>query len=78
MEQDGTGESHETTALMCEILALNAATHAGTDFVLLTVRLNPFSFQTTELLVPLTQARDRLQVDLADVLERSPVFKDLG
>ncbi|APZ93359.1 hypothetical protein [Fuerstiella marisgermanici] len=68
----------ETQALKCDLLAINAATCQDGKYVLLTIRMNPNSFKVTEILIPLSQAQDRLQVDLADLLERSPVFKASG
>lgn len=66
----------ETQAIKCDLLAINAATCHEEKHVLLTIRMNPNSFEVTELLIPLSQAEERLQLDLADLLERSPVFKD--
>ncbi len=66
----------ETQANKCELLAINAATCEGEKYVLLTMRMNPYSFEVTEILIPLSQAQDRLQIDLADLLERSPVFNE--
>ncbi|TWU49264.1 hypothetical protein [Rubripirellula reticaptiva] len=67
----------ETQALKCDLLAINAATCHDGKYVLLTVRMNPNSFKVTEILIPLAQAQERLQIDLADLLERSPVFKEV-
>lgn len=72
-EDDRTSE---TQALKADLLGISAATCEGEQFVLLTLRLNRFSFQVTDVLIPLHQAQERLQVDLADLLERSPVFKE--
>ena len=66
----------ETQAVKCDLLAINAATCHGEKHVLLTIRMNPNSFEVTEILVSLSQAKERLQLDLADLLERSPVFED--
>lgn len=66
----------ETQAMKCDLLAVNAAICHDDKYVLLTIRMNPNSFQVTEILIPLSQARDRLQLDLADLLARSPVFED--
>ena len=66
----------ETQAQKIDVLAINAATCDGQKYVLLTARLNPYTFETTELLVPVHQAIDRLQIDLSDLLQRSPVFND--
>ena len=66
----------ETQAVKCDLLAIDAATCHEEKHVLLTVRMNPNSFQVTEILMPLSQAKERLQLDLADLLERSPVFED--
>lgn len=66
----------ETQAIKCDLLSINAATCHGEKYVLLTIRLNPNSFEVTEILIPLSQAEERLHVDLADLLERSPVFNE--
>lgn len=66
----------ETQANKCDLLAINAAICHDDKYVLLTVRMNPSSFQVTEILIPFSQAQERLQVDLADLLERSPVFNE--
>ena len=66
----------ETQAVKCDLLAINAATCSDEKHVLLTIRMNPNSFEVTEILIPLSQAKERLQLDLADLLERSPVFED--
>ena len=68
----------ETQALKCDLLAINAATCQDGKYVLLTVRMNPNSFEVTEILIPLSQAKERLQIDMADLLERSPIFEDGG
>lgn len=74
-DEDRTTETH---ASKCDLLAINAATCQGGKYVLLTVRMNPNSFEVTEILIPLAQARERLQIDLADLLERSPLFNGAG
>jgi hypothetical protein len=62
-------------ATKCEILGMSAATYEGEKVLLLTVRMNPHSHGISEIAIPLHQARERLQFDLADLLARSPVFK---
>lgn len=49
-------------------MAISAAS-CEERYVRLTVRLNPNSFEVTDLLIPLHQAKERLQ-DLTDVVER--------
>ena len=66
----------ETQANKCDLLAINAATCQDEKYVLLTIRMDPNSFKVTEILFPLSQAQERLQLDLADLLERSPVFNE--
>lgn len=66
----------ETQAMKCDLLAVNAAICHDDKYVLLTIRMNPYSFEVTEILIPLSQAQERLQLDLADLLERSPVFRE--
>lgn len=67
-------DPQETNAQKVDVLAISAAKGEGEIFLLLTVRLNPYSYGVTELLVPLHQARERFQTDLSDLLERSPIF----
>lgn len=57
---------NNTQEFKAEILAISAAS-CDERFVRLTLRLN--SFEVTEILIPFHQAKDRLQKDLADVLE---------
>lgn len=67
----------ETQAIKCDLLSINAATCHGEKYVLLTIRMNPNSFGVTEILIPRSQAEERLQLDLADLLARSPVFNEV-
>ena len=60
--------SNNTQEFKAEILAISAAS-CDERFVRLTLRFNPNSFEVTEILIPFHQAKDRLQKDLADVLE---------
>ncbi len=69
-------QDNQTQALKAELLGISAATSEGEKFVLLTMRMNPFSYEVTEVLIPVHQAQQRLQVDLADLLERHPIYKD--
>ena len=59
---------NNTQEFKAEILAISAAS-CDERFVRLTLRLNSNSFEVTEILIPFHQAKDRLQKDLADVLE---------
>ena len=61
--------SNDTPAYKAEILAISAAS-CEERFVRLTMRLNSNSFEVTDILIPFDQARERLQKELAEVLER--------
>lgn len=75
-EDENDYRTTETQAIKCDLLSINAATCHGEKHVLLTIRMNPNSFEVTEILIPRSQAEERLQLDLADLLARSPVFED--
>ena len=77
MNENNDQHFNEVQAVKCEILGSSAATQAGEKCVLLTVRMNPNSYKVTELLFSLSQAKERLQIDVADLLERSPLFQEL-
>jgi hypothetical protein len=63
-------------AQRCEVLGISAATCGGEKLILLTLRMTHNSFAVTELTFSLSQARERLQTDLADLLERHPLLAE--
>ena len=64
----------QTQATKCEILGISAATGEGEKHVLLTVRLNPYSYEVTQIIISLEQARERLKLNLANLVERHPML----
>ena len=66
MESENTNNNQICRA---EILAVSAAS-CHERFVRLTLRLNPNSFEVIDILIPFHQAKERLQKDLACVLEK--------
>ena len=59
---------NNTQEFKAEILAISAAS-CDERFVRLTLRFNSNSFEVTDVLIPFRQVKERLQKDLADVLE---------
>jgi hypothetical protein len=60
----------------CDVLGLSAATCGSEKLILLTLRMKPNSFEVTELTFSLSQARERLQTELADLLARHPLLQE--
>lgn len=76
MNDKDDDQTNDIQAMRCEILGISAATSGGEKGITLAVRANPNSFEVTELFFRVAQAQERLQIDVADLLERSPVFNE--
>ena len=62
--------------IRCEILGNGAATSGGDKYLLLTLRMSEDLYDLMDIVIPLWQARERLQVDLANLLKQSPAFNE--
>lgn len=67
---------NNVNAHRCDVLGLSAATCGSEKLILLTLRMTPNSFEVTELTFTLSQARERLQTELADLLARHPLLQE--
>ena len=71
----------EMQAVKCDLLAINAATCHEEKHVLLTFRMNPNSFQVTEILIPLSPEKNlvnQLECPVTELMISGSLIGDIN